>query len=154
MKLKLLVYPCNTALLYRRSWTDVGPCDRGAGAGANRGRTDRRGPRRWSAWDIRSIFFSTVQKAGILLDAAERADYLYSRAGSHTNRILICSCIMPVLSRPRRGAASERTSLTSSSSSRLLLSQGRLCQRRGALFLITLLSKLAIVGVLPALGPE
>ena len=29
-------------------------------------------PRRWSAWDIQSTFFSAMQEAGIPLDAAER----------------------------------------------------------------------------------
>jgi hypothetical protein len=28
-------------------------------------------PRRWSAWDIRSTFFSAVQEAGILIEDAE-----------------------------------------------------------------------------------
>jgi hypothetical protein len=44
---------------------------------------------------------------------------------------------------------SERASLTSSSSSRLLQTSC-LHQRRGALFLIKLLSKLTILGLLPS----
>ena len=57
------------------------------------------------------------------------------------------------LKRPCRGAALESDSLTAGSSSRLFQTSC-LHQRRGALFLIKFLSKLASLGVLPALGPE
>ena len=50
-------------------------------------------------------------------------------------RTLLGSSEIPLSKRPRRGAASESDSLTSSSSSRLFFPTSCLCYRRGALFL-------------------
>src|SRR5215210_2427485 len=70
-KLELFAYPYNTARLYPRSWTEAGLATVGPLLEQTEDVTIAITPRRWSAWDIRSTFFSAVQEAGILIEDAE-----------------------------------------------------------------------------------
>ena len=73
MKVKLFAYPCNTALLYRRSWTEAGLVTVRSLLQQTEDVTITITPRRWRAWEIRSTLFAAMQEAGIPLDAAQRA---------------------------------------------------------------------------------
>jgi hypothetical protein len=73
LKVKLSAYPCNTALLYRRFWTEAGLVTVRSLLEQTEDVTIAITARRWRAWEIRSAFFFIVQETGILLDAAQRA---------------------------------------------------------------------------------
>jgi hypothetical protein len=73
LKVKLFAYPCNTALLYRRSWTEAGLVTMRSLLQQTEDVTITITARRWRAWEIRSTFFAAMQEAGIPLDAAQRA---------------------------------------------------------------------------------
>jgi PPOX class probable F420-dependent enzyme len=59
------------ARLYRRSWTETGLETVGPLLKKTEDVTIAVTPRRWSAWDIQSTFFTALQEAGIPLDDAE-----------------------------------------------------------------------------------
>jgi hypothetical protein len=76
LKLRLFTYPSNNARLYHWSWTEAGLATVAPLLEQTEDVTIAITTRRWSAWDIRSTFFSAFQEAGIpLARCSERAGY-------------------------------------------------------------------------------
>jgi hypothetical protein len=72
LKLRIFTYPSNNARLYHWSWTEAGLATVAPLLEQTEDVTIAITPRRWSAWDIRSTFFSAFQEAGMPLAAAVR----------------------------------------------------------------------------------